>query len=89
VNRIGPETIVAAAIFGSNGVVYTLPPPNRHNHIIVMMGSQVFRQTCPQGFLTNTGRFVSRKEALAIATVAGQLIRKTSPTDRLFTNDLW
>ncbi len=44
-----------------------------------------------QGFLTSTGRFVGREEALRIATAAGQLIGRTKhrPLDKLMSEDLW
>lgn len=86
---IGPETIVGVAIQSLEGIVYTLPPPNRHNHVIVMMGRPTFKQKCPQGFITNTGRFVGRREAFLIAEKSGQLIRKTGQPDQLYSEDLW
>lgn len=44
-----------------------------------------------QGFLTNKGRFVDRKEAMEIAKEQGQIIRLSgSPnTDILFSEDLY
>lgn len=38
------------------------------------------------GFVTNTGRFVSREEAAKIALSAGQI---TEAKDKLFSEDLW
>lgn len=43
---------------------------------------------CTQGFVTQDGRFVDRREAKRIAYRAGQLIRETHPTD-LFSEDVW
>ncbi|KKN55677.1 hypothetical protein LCGC14_0579790 [marine sediment metagenome] len=40
-----------------------------------------------QGFLTNDSRFVDRKEALKIATKAGQKINKYNPKDILLSED--
>jgi hypothetical protein len=44
-----------------------------------------------QGFLTSSRRFVDRREALAIATKAGQLEgrHKHEPIDKLMSEDLW
>lgn len=42
-----------------------------------------------QGFLTSTGRFVDRREALQIATDAGQMLAPPSPTGELFSEDVW
>lgn len=45
-----------------------------------------------QGFVDQDGVFMDRKEALVVATEAGQINtrrRKTSPTDRLFSEDLY
>lgn len=63
----------------AGGTVWSAPRPARH--------------CCPpgttQGFILDDGRFVDRFEALAIAQANGQLIRKTQPEDRLFSEDLW
>lgn len=42
-----------------------------------------------QGFVTNTGRFVGRVEALAIAKQAGQAIKKNGSKRYLYSEDLW
>ena len=46
---------------------------------------------CEQGFLTNKGRFVGRKEATEIAKEQGQVIRLSGSTnaDILFSEDLY
>lgn len=41
-----------------------------------------------QGFLTNTDRFVDRKEAFVIAKNAGQLLREKN-NDTLFSEDIY
>lgn len=44
-----------------------------------------------QGFIDNSGKFLDRKEALAVAIAANQInVRreKTSPEDELFSEDL-
>ena len=42
-----------------------------------------------QGFVNQRGEFLNRFEALLVAAVAGQLIKKTMPADRLFSEDLY
>ncbi|MGV7078434.1 hypothetical protein ACWA5Z_06470 [Testudinibacter sp. P80/BLE/0925] len=44
-----------------------------------------------QGFLTNTGRYVERKEAFDIASAAGQILKKTGGEDSkiLFSGDIY
>lgn len=43
-----------------------------------------------QGFLTSTGRFVSREEAWGIALAAGQIVRRVGGDEgRLFSENLW
>ncbi len=63
----------------AGGRVWSSPRPARH--------------CCPrgttEGFVLQDGTFVDRFEALKIAKANGQLIRKTGPEDRLFSEDLW
>ena len=42
-----------------------------------------------QGFLLSDGTFCRREPAVRIATVAGQIIKKTPPHNKLFSEDLW
>lgn len=46
------------------------------------------KNSMEQGFLTNTGLFVNRIEALEIALNAGQEITKHNPIDKLLSEDL-
>ena len=79
--------IVAAAI-KYNGVVYSLPPPARHNHIILHAIKQGVKPPINRimGFLISTGEFIGREEAARIAFQSGQIVSQI-PT--LFTEDLW
>lgn len=71
-----------------NGKVYSLPKPNRHHHVIRMIGG--IHGPNMQGFLDNDGRFLDRKAALRVALAAGQVL---DPVDiranQLFSEDLW
>ena len=86
------ERIEAAAIISKCGDVVQLPRPARHHSIIAHMidkgeGAPV---TGSQGFVTDSGRFVTRREAMWIAITARQVKHNETihPTD-LFTEDLW
>ena len=73
------------------GTVYSLPPPNRHHHIL--------RQIAPiegahsEGFLVDNETYVNRKTAYKIAKENGQLNRIVSPNHyngtELYSEDLW
>jgi hypothetical protein len=82
--------ILAAAVL-QDGVIYSAPAPGRHHHVMMqMLGQGVYvDHTHIQGFVTDTGVFLNRKDALAVASGAGQLIRKTAPDYELFSEDLW
>lgn len=96
------ERIVAAAIqvrqwspYPEPGawvhMTYTLPAPARHPHIL---HAASYQQPEPlmridQGFLTSTGRYVGRKEAMGLALIAGQVDPATKRLPDLFTEDLW
>ncbi len=84
--------ITHVAIKTEDGVVWSLPSPNRHHDVInyIYEHKQDEKMVIgEQGFLNNEGKFLDRKEALYIAVQAGQLIRKTFPENELFSEDLW
>lgn len=85
------RSIVAVAI-QCNGKVYALPRPNRHWNVITRIHEEnpgIVIGKDWQGFLDNDGKFVGRREACRIAKAAGQLIRKTQPPNKLFSENLW
>lgn len=87
--------IVAAAVKDNTGTLHVLAPPARHHDILRVMsntgyGEQVY--TCEQGFITDTGEFLLRAPALAVALASGQVIesQRTVPgLPELFSEDLW
>ena len=84
------ERIAAAAILDKEGAVWTLPKPSRHCHIIhhmVECGLPSSYQ-CEQGFVTSTGRFISRVDAAKLALANSQVDKLISPP-RLYSEDLW
>ena len=83
---VGREWVEAAAIV-FEGNVWSLPKPARHHQIIAAHIEQTgLDGSGQQGFLTNKGRFVSRREAARIAYDAGQLEHLQSS---VFSEDLW
>lgn len=87
------ETVVAAAI-SIEGLTLSLPRPARHGQVlqlsdIVFGDKYVGREV--QGFLTSTGRFVTRVEAMNIAFLAKQRFRQKKPCapPQLYSEDLW
>jgi hypothetical protein len=86
------ERLVAVAIrYG--GTVYRWPTEGRHGWVIEQMirdglpREAVFAQN--QGFVTSTGRFVTRQEAVEIARKARQLRREIGRARTLFSEDCW
>lgn len=93
------ETIVAAAIRVPSHrmagappippqVIVTSPPPARH-HTLLLAAQSV--GPYDQGFLTSTGRFVGREEALLVAMASGQpmIDHPSRHALWLFSEDLW
>lgn len=74
-----------------NNVVYELPKPNRHHHVIRMIGG--VKGPCIEGFYTSEGNFLNRVDAYALAVKTGQLNRDPNPKKYqgklLFSEDLW
>jgi len=89
------ETIVSAAhLYGLAGsddpravpVIVSAPPPARHHNLFALAGTPA-----ESGFLTSTGRFVGREEALKIAISSGQpmIEHPSRHATLLFSEDLW
>lgn len=84
--------IVAAAIM--HGMqAWSLEPPARHHDVMRSMWEAGIQDPGKgeQGFLTEHGEFVGRREAAIIARNAGQIggRKRTDPQDQLFSEDLW
>lgn len=86
------ETIETAAI-RANGTIFSLPRPGRHCDVFKDMrenhGIENVLGPDNQGFVTSTGRFVGRQEAMRIAKAAKQIERGKFQPDTLFSEDLW
>lgn len=84
---------IASVAIKYEGEIYVQPRPCRHHHVIRevakingvgISGSEI------QGFITNAGRFVNRKEALQIALAANQVLDPANiRANQLFSEDLW
>ena len=80
----------------TDSFIWTLPEPYRHYHILHDMSkAEVLRNygTEEQGFVTQQGKFLNRRAAMALAQDNGQLKRDPDPKhyqgDELFSEDLW
>jgi len=75
-----------------NGVTYSLPRPNRHHNVIRMIKGGCYGPT-NQGFLTDAGLYINRRDAFVLAKANGQLNRLSGDQyyqgDELFSEDLW
>ena len=73
------------------GVLYSLPAPNRHHHVIreiIRLNPDVCSvSNDEQGFLDEGGRFLTREQAWVSASLFGQL--KQEPRGTLTSEDLW
>lgn len=80
--------IISCAVTDYDGIIYSLPAPARHHHILNTHGGLA---GCAQGFLTSEGKFVARDEAWRIAEAAKQIVRRGFGRDGewLFSENLW
>lgn len=71
----------------------TAPPPARHGTILAPLSEHIGKSlpSHDQGFITSTGRYVDREEALKIALASGQSMidHPSRHTRLLFSEDLW
>ena len=70
--------------------VVSLPRPARHSALVAILAvtdPDLLVQPNQQGFLTDSGEFVDRKQAKQIAVTTGQVL--PDGRDELFSEDLW
>ena len=73
-----------------NGIVWILPPPNRHHDVIRLIGGMSGPDV--QGFLTHKGKFLNRAEAYEYALKHDQIINRAPGSyngTSLYSEDLW
>lgn len=86
--------IIAAAIRHGD-LIISMPKPARHHDIInrfVAIEDHIIVSPIDQGFLTNKGQFLERKEAKQHAITCNQKFRDDYEPFRsndLFSEDLW
>lgn len=97
-----PMTVKQAAIM-KRGIMFTMPRPFRHGHIIWAMSTVISGPDSGdelQGFVLSDGTFATRRQAMQVAYAAAQLFgearaiyRRTgippATTAVLYTEDLW
>jgi len=93
--RPQPLQVSQAAIQHQDGTVFTVPRPGRHGNVFQLMlaerGLGAYKGSI-QGFVTNLGQFVTRKEAAQIAFREKQYKPEQMPDEpqqTLMTEDLW
>ena len=84
----GGPTIIRAAIKVGDDIYHSAPPAR---HGLLLHRYKLGDKPHVQGFLTNTGEFVSREDARKIALAAGQITEPThcGHSTKLFSEDLW
>jgi hypothetical protein len=90
-NGHGQGRIVRAAIL-YKGFVWSKPAPKRHSDIINEMFDILGEELdAPQaeGFVSSSGHFLDRREALLLARASGQTFLEEPPDDELFSENLW
>ncbi len=90
---MAPRTRITHVAIRFEGVVYSLPSPNRHHHVIRLIVDRTGVASVDndeQGFLDETGRFLTRRQALVSARLFNQ-IKDASQirAGQLFSEDLW
>ncbi|TPM67433.1 hypothetical protein [Mesorhizobium sp. B2-2-1] len=84
------ERIISVAM-RVGGLVISMPQPARHHTVLHEMDAQgisPFVHPINQGFITDTGRFVEREEAVGLAKASGQIDKPRWPP-LLYSEDLW
>lgn len=81
-----PEVIKHAAVISKDGMIFLGKCHADCFHQAYNVGVKMNSTADKQGFFTNKGRFVTRREAAQIAMLAGQILEGV---DILFSEDLW
>lgn len=86
------DVITGVAILTDKGVMIALPRPHRHHHIFALaafLGMDLNDGT--QGFVTDKGVFVNRRQAMNLVVARGQKNRRSGNPDtiELYSEDVW
>jgi hypothetical protein len=88
--------IIGVALKLPDDTIFSLPQPARHHNLLNILREE--NETLPikinlnkveQGFITDTGDFITREEAEIIAIETGQLRRGYILGSVLTSEDLW
>jgi hypothetical protein len=85
------ERIAGVAIRMTDRMFVSMPAPARHGDLIselCLCGASEYAHN-EQGFVTDTGRYVTRRQAKRIAFEAGQLKGDVVNHHDLFSEDVW
>ena len=88
-----PKIVSVAIRF--NGTIYSLPAPNRHHDVFMMIAEKLVLSNYPEaqeedkGFLDESGRFLNRRQAVASAVVNDQIINGRPRPRELTSEDIW
>lgn len=85
-----PSTIAGVAAI-ANGCLISLPRPYRHHHVLAVFYHRYNKALENiQGFVTDTGEFLDRKQALLLAEKSGQLLAEEPIYGgQLYSENLW
>lgn len=89
--RRAADMRIATAAVRVGEAVFTLPRPARHcdvRRLIVVETERVPRE-CTEGFVTECGRFLNRRQAGTVARASGQTEKLKWPHIGLNSEDLW
>lgn len=84
--------VVSVAILTQDGLIHSLPAPNRHHHVVHLLFEKFNHQDTgldEQGFLLSNGSFCRRKPAKLVAEKAGQLLPTAMKLSELYSEDVW
>lgn len=92
--RAGKVKIVGVAIRLVDGTMFTLDAPNRHGHLLPVVakarpGWRMRYGVDEQGFVTDCGEFLSRKQAAVVALKSGQWDGVYAGGNVFTSEDLW
>lgn len=88
---IEPNNKIVGVAVKYNGQIYSLPEPNRHHHVLRMIGG--IYGPHEEGFILDGGAFIGRGLAMQLAKGNGQLKRREGVQyyqgPDLYSEDLW
>lgn len=82
--------ILSAAIKDSDGVIWSLPEPNRHHNIFKLMYQMnISSYRSIEGFVDDERNFLDRNQAWIVAEKCNQIVNDIGVYGKLLTEHLW